>query len=396
MRLLLLASNACSRVRRAGSWSRPSQVGHSAGGVVSGLLVAAVAWGWSLVGRVDAQEPTSAADVIVVVGAAGEPEFGEAFSEWADSWEEAARRSGTDLVRFGDDPASESGSADDSTDRERLRLALAGLDPDNPEPIWLVLIGHGTFSQNVAKFNLRGPDVSAGELAGWVSPIRRPLVVIATFSASGPFINALSGENRVIVTATQSGIEQNYSRLGKYLAAAMLDPASDIDHDGEVSVLEAFLAGAAGVRDFYQSSGRLLTENALLDDNGDGLGTPATAFRGTRPVLRSGDPGRSLDGSLAAKITLAPAVAKLPFTAEELSRRAELEAELERWHVRRGELAQAEYEEAVLPNLLALAKLYRAAEQRLADQTPVSEEPDLDQAGSDGSEPETPNSQPPP
>ena len=41
------------------------------------------------------------------------------------------------------------------------------------EPLWLVLIGHGTFDGRLAKFNLRGPDVTAGELNQWLGPIRR-------------------------------------------------------------------------------------------------------------------------------------------------------------------------------------------------------------------------------
>ena len=37
-------------------------------------------------------------------------------------------------------------------------------------------------------------------------------------SASGPFINRLSGPNRVVIVATKSGFEMNFSRFGEYLA----------------------------------------------------------------------------------------------------------------------------------------------------------------------------------
>ncbi|TVP99272.1 MAG: hypothetical protein EA381_10280 [Planctomycetaceae bacterium] len=342
------------------------------------LVPLLIGWGAMASARpAAAQRPDAAPDMIVVVGAGGEPEFGEAFTGWADSWEEAARRSGAGFTRIGDEKSVAGDAAAGLTDRERLQMALTALDPDRSEPVWLILLGHGTFGQNIAKFNLRGPDVSGDDLAGWVRDIRRPLVVIAAFSASGPFINALSGENRVIVTATQSGIEQNYARFGEYVSAAILDPHSDLDHDGEVSVLEAFLAGAAGVRRFYQTSGRLLTENALLDDNADGLGTPATAFRGTRAVAKTGDPTRSLDGGLAAKITLAPDSERIPFTPEEVVQRNELEAELERLHDRRADLGEADYEAAVLPTLVRLAKLYRAAQTRLTEPgtDPATKEP---------------------
>ena len=39
---------------------------------------------------------------------------------------------------------------------------------------------------------LIGPDVSAGELAEWTAPVKRPLAVVNCASASAPFIQALS------------------------------------------------------------------------------------------------------------------------------------------------------------------------------------------------------------
>ena len=153
-------------------------------------------------------------------------------------------------------------------------------------PLWIVLLGHGTFTRGVAKFNLRGPDVSAEELAEWLQPHTRPVVVVNCASASGPFVNRLSGKNRIVVTATKSGTEQNFARFGKYFAQAIAAPDSDLDHDDEVSVHEAFLRAAADVREFYEAESRIATEHALIDDNGDGRGTPSTMFRGTRPKRR--------------------------------------------------------------------------------------------------------------
>src|ERR1019366_7106008 len=126
--------------------------------------------------------------------------------------------------------------------------------------------GHST------KFNLRGPDISATDLAAALKPCLRPLAVIDCASASGPFINALSGPNRVIITATRSGSEVNATRFGGYLAKAIADPAADLDKDGQTSLLEAFLLASRETQQFYREAGRLATEHALLDDNGDGLG----------------------------------------------------------------------------------------------------------------------------
>lgn len=349
---------------RRGIWTSPAACSCRPSHAFALALGVVLGWFASSAG---AESPASGPDVILVVGAEGEPEYGKVFSGWADRWEQAARQAGGKITRIGDkvpeDPAG-------SSDRDRLQSVLAAVDPAVSQPVWIVLMGHGTFTQNVAKFNLRGPDLSAADLSGWLQGVTRPVVVINTFSASGPFINSLSHPNRVIVSATQSGIEQNYARLGEYLSQAILDPAADIDHDGEVSILEAFLAGAAKVRAFYEGSGRLLTENALIDDNADGLGTPATAFRGVRPVAKADDPTRSLDGRLAAKITMSPESVRLPFTVEELAEREVLEGELERLRASRSELAEADYQAAVLPLFIRLAKLYQAAEARMTTASP--------------------------
>jgi len=60
-------------------------------------------------------------------------------------------------------------------------------------------------------------------------------------------------------------------------------------------LLEAFLTAARRTAEFYQVDGRLATEHALLDDNGDGFGTPADWFRGVRAVKRARD-GAAVDG----------------------------------------------------------------------------------------------------
>ena len=127
------------------------------------------------------------------------------------------------------------------TDRDRLHSVLVEQSKASRQPLWIVLIGHGTYDGREAKFNLRGADVTDLELAEWLSPVKRQVVVINCASASGPFINRLSGPNRVVVTATKSGFEMNFARFGQYLAEAIADPRADLDKDGQVSLLEAYL-----------------------------------------------------------------------------------------------------------------------------------------------------------
>ena len=106
-------------------------------------------------------------------------------------------------------------------------------------------------------------------------------------SSSAPFINRLSAPDRVVVTATKSGYELNYARFGDYLSAPSPTPAADLDKDEQTSLLEAFLLASGRVAEFYEQEARLATETALIDDNGDGQGTPAAWFRGVRAVRRA-------------------------------------------------------------------------------------------------------------
>ena len=229
--------------------------------------------------------------------------------------------------------------------------------------MWLVLIGHGTYARDVAKFNLRGPDVSAKELSEWLESVERPLVVVNCSSASGPFINRLSRTGRVIVTATKSGTEQNYARFGKYFAEAILSPDSDLDHDDAVSVQEAFLRASAGVQEFYDNEVRISTEHALIDDNGDQRGTPAKMFRGVRPIAAAKD-GGELDGNLAKRIALAPIGSVLRLSPDQTTRRDALERQLEKLREQKDRLDEEAYLATIEPIMIELAKIYRDAESR--------------------------------
>ncbi len=165
--------------------------------------------------------------MILVTGAPGEPEFASNFVRQVELWTNACAQGHARAVQVGlgeQDPAC--------SDHDLLKQTLAAQPMDINAPLWLVLIGHGTFDGKEARFNLRGPDVTATELVDWLKPYRRPLVIINTSSASAPFLNQLSGTNRVIVTATRSGNEQNFARFGLLFAEALLNPESDLDKDG--------------------------------------------------------------------------------------------------------------------------------------------------------------------
>src|SRR3954465_9877570 len=159
--------------------------------------------------------------VLIVVGAPGSAEYGSQFREWAGRWRVAAEKAAAETTVIGE--GDESGTPDLDPLREFL-TAHAG---EEGGPLWIVLIGHGTYDGKEAKFNLRGPDVTDLQLSQWFDKLRRPVAVLDCTSASAPFLNRLSAPGRVIVTATRSGGELNFARLGQYLSETIADPKAD-------------------------------------------------------------------------------------------------------------------------------------------------------------------------
>ncbi len=89
-----------------------------------------------------------------------------------------------------------------------------------------------------------------------------------------------------------------------------------------------FLAASGKVAEFYRDQDRLATEQALLDDNGDKRGTPASFFRGIRPVKAAAD-GLELDGRLAARVGLFRLESEPNLSPEQLAARTSLEDQIE-------------------------------------------------------------------
>ena len=322
-------------------------------GVKSCVFIAAV-WAWACVALGNGTEGTNAPDratVIIAVGAAGEEDFGKEFARWATLWTEASAKAEGKPVTIGLGPTNA------GTDLALLKQALVAEPTNSTAELWLVLIGHGTFDGKEAKFNLRGPDLSATELAEWLKPFRRPVVVINCASSSSPFLNKLSAPGRVIVTATKSGSEENYARFGKFMAEAIADLKADLDKDGQTSVLEAFIMASRRVAEFYEAEGRLATETALLDDNGDGLGTPADFFRGVRAVKKPAG-GGSVDGGRAHQLHLIRSEQEQKLPAEQRARRDQLELALAALRDSKKDLSEAEYYARLERLLLELAKIY--------------------------------------
>ena len=183
-------------------------------------------------------------------------------------------------------------------------------------------------------------------------------MIINCASASAPFLNALSGPNRVVLTATRSGFERNFCRLGGHLARAIGSPESDLDKDGQTSLLEAWLTATRQTAEFYQNENRLSPEHALLDDNGDGKGTPPDWFRGTRVTRKSDDPKLLPDGLRAHQLHLIPSAAERALSPAQRAQRDVLDLDLARLRARKSDLQPDVYYEKLETILRQLALIY--------------------------------------
>ena len=296
--------------------------------------------------------------LLIVAGAPGEGAYGETFAKSAQQWSRAATAGNVHHQVIGFTSTSRDPLGD-------LKQALEEEKKEGTNPLWITLLGHGTFDGKEPKFNLPGDDLKISDLAEWLAPIRRPVVLICGFSTSGAWLKPLSGPDRVIVTATKSGSEINYSRFAEYYASALVDPAADLDKDGQTSVLEAWLSAAQKVDDFYKTEGRLATEHSLLEDNADGLGTPPNWFSGIRVVKKSKGNNQP-DGARAHQLSLIPSNDERELPTEVRQQRNQLELELSRLRDQKADLPEEEYFAKLEAILLQIARLSLGDRSKIA------------------------------
>lgn len=314
----------------------------------------ALVFAWVFGSALTAAPPPRDLALLIVVGAPGAPEYHKPFQDEAALLKDACTKAGLPSTLIGLDPEDTK-----QTDATRLQSWLTQAAKDNPaRAVWLVLIGHGTFDGREAKFNLRGPDITAPDLATWLKPLTGEVAVIQTASASAPFLKALAAPNRVLISATKSADQVFYTRFGTFFAKAISgDPAADLDRDRQVSLLEAFLWASKQVTRFFETAGRLATEHALIEDDGDGTGTRAESFTGLRLTTPPAD-GKPGDGQLARQRSLLLNDDDARLTEPQRRTRDDLERQVEALRVKKAQMPEADYYTQLEKLLLEIARLY--------------------------------------
>lgn len=283
---------------------------------------------------------------LIVQGASGEEQYATLHRKWVDSLATVLRDrykyDAAHLVVLTETP---------KPDEQRstaivLRAVAADLAKrmTASDQLVIVLIGHGSAQGADVKFNLIGPDLGVAEWADLLKPLPGRLSIIDTTSASFPYMAALAGPGRVVITATNSAAQRYHTVFPEGFVQAFVDPAADLDKNGRVSLLEAFTYASRIVKEQYDRSGTMATETAMIDDDGDGKGRVATA---TGP-----------DGSIAALTYLDAVVVATssdPETQKLLLQQQQLTEQIDDLRRRRATIPADEYDKQLEKLLTDLA-----------------------------------------
>jgi hypothetical protein len=287
---------------------------------------------------------------LTVSGLGGEPDYEQRFGMWAADIGKILKAS------------SDAGDAKVETlvngTREQVRAALERIAKaaQPQDAVVVMLIGHGSFDGYEYKINLPGPDLSAAELATLLDriPATRQLVVNMT-SSSGGSVEILRRPNRVVIAATKTGTEKNATVFARYWVEALRDPAADTDKNEVVSALEAFRYADKKTAGFYDSQKRLATEHAVLEDTGKGEAVRAPAPENGEGHLAAVFPLLRIGGAASA--------AKDPAKLELLTKKEQLEQQIDKLKYEKAAMAPEDYKKQLGELLLELARTQEALDK---------------------------------
>ncbi len=285
---------------------------------------------------------------VIVSGASG----GEKYAEQMKEWREGLRSAMVDRYGFKAEHVrllvDETAAAAEKGSAENVRKVFADIKKGGTRDdfVLVVLLGHGTYDGDVAKFNLVGPDLTAKDWTDLLAGVQGRLAVVNTTEASFPFLESLTAKGRVVITATDSAAQKYATVFPEYFVKAMREASTDLDKNGRTSIFEVFAAASAAVKQHYEQRGQLATERAVIDDNGDGKGREASAEGPDGGVARTA----YLDADNAAE-SATPEMAAL------VKRRRTLEAQAEEHQQLKGVMPEAEWNAQFEKLMLELAQV---------------------------------------
>lgn len=295
------------------------------------------------------------AHLLLITGLGGQAAYSQSFQEAAAQIYDAAGRWGvpdSNRVWLGEDPARDRRriKARAATEAVAAEFVALARRVRSGEVVLVVLIGHGSGQGQESRVNLPGPDPTARDYSAWLLPLAEATVVfVNASSASGDFLPVLSGRNRIIITATRSSTERNESIFHTHFARGLSTAEADADKDGRITVLEAYSYARNAVRQAYESTNRMLTERAQLDDLGSGRGTED-------PAATEG-----AAGALARQVAFGGTPTSTdPRVVALTNERRELEAQVAALRTRRASMTDTAYENELERLLVLIAEKTQA------------------------------------
>lgn len=285
---------------------------------------------------------------LIISGASG----GEKYAEQMATWRNDLRAALVDRYQFKPELVKilvdEAATAGDKGSAENVRKLFADVKKNSTKEdfVLIVLLGHGTYDGNVAKFNLIGPDLGAKDWSDMLTGIQGRVALVNTTEASFPFLESLAAKGRVVITATDSPAQKYATVFPEYFVKAIKEASTDLDKNGRTSIFEVFTAASAAVKQYYEQRGQLTTERALLDDNGDGKGREATTEGPDGGIARM----TYLDNEVAA-------ASSNPELAGLIKRRQALEQQAEEHKQLKGVMPDAEWNTQFEKLMLELAQV---------------------------------------
>ncbi|HEY2381305.1 MAG TPA: hypothetical protein VGK48_09010 [Terriglobia bacterium] len=276
---------------------------------------------------------------LILQGVAGSPEHEAKFAKWTVGTQKAL------IDKFGFSQNRVIVLVDKQTAQAEIQKAFVTLKQQlKPgDSFFLFMIGHGSAEDGVYKFNIFGPDYTADDYNKLLATLNvgRTVIVAATPS-SGAALEKFAGKNRVVVTATRSGQEENDIVFYDYFLEALQGTAADEDKDQKVSVWEAFKYAVNGTDRFYKDEGRLSTEHPQIDDNG----TEKTDAKAKEPPMLARSTSFVVDR---------PLVSSDPKMQALLNERKEIEQKIDQLRIDKNSVPAADFDKQMEDLLVQLA-----------------------------------------
>ena len=285
---------------------------------------------------------------LIISGASGGEKYAGQMAAWRTDLQKALVDRYQFKPQFVKTLVDEAATAGDKGSAANVRALFAEIKktPAKDDFVFIILIGHGTYDGDVAKFNLVGPDLTAKDWTDLIAGVQGRVTVVNTTEASFPFLESLTAKGRVVITATDSAAQKYATVFPEYFVKAMKEASTDLDKNGRTSVYEVFAAASAAVKQHYEQRGQLTTERALLDDNGDGKGREAAAEGPDGGIARIA----FLDSEVVAESTN-------PELAALVRRRRALEQQAEEHKQLKGVMPDAEWNSQFEKLMLELAQV---------------------------------------